>query len=204
MKLSKLSFAFSYVLIPVFIFICLILLLGCDDNQDIAPLPQAEPSLSSERYSEEYTVEQAIRIFKSGDRDAINKVLMSEEAVIWDGKSKFKNGVSYRIRPELNEKAREMNENFRRADNMDRAWQHGGPTLSAKEIDEATELMKEFKFYVQCDIEKVKKVKIELYQGGKMEYGKVYIVLPKMRQRALQENPEWRQLDARGGLNMKQ
>ena len=37
MKLSKLSFAFSYVLIPLIIIICVIVLNhGCDDNQDVA------------------------------------------------------------------------------------------------------------------------------------------------------------------------
>jgi len=114
MKLFK--FAFTALLM-------VLLLIGCDDNQDIAPLPQAEPSLSSERYSEEYTVEEAVEIFKSGDREAIEKVLMSKESVIWDGKKPFKNGVGYSIPKNLIEKAREMNEGFRRADDMDRAWQ---------------------------------------------------------------------------------
>lgn len=71
-----------------------------------------------------------------------------------------------------------------------------GPTLSAKEIDEATELMKEFTFTVQIDDEEEKEVEYELYQGGEMETGKAYIILPKMRQRAVEENPEWRQIDA--------
>jgi len=105
-----------------------ILLLGCNDAQDITDGLTAPdgPSLSTEQFSAEYTKEEAIEIFKSGDREAIHKVLMSEESVIWDGKSKFKNGVSYSIRPELNEKARKMNENFRRLDDMYLHWERTG------------------------------------------------------------------------------
>ena len=118
MKLSKLCSA--SVFIPVFVFICLLLLLACNDAQEITDGLTAPdgPSLSTEQFSAEYSKEEAIRIFKSGDREAINKVLMSEESVIWDGKSKFKNGVSYSIPEDLNEKARKMNEGFRRLDNM--------------------------------------------------------------------------------------
>lgn len=117
MKLSKLVSASCFI--PVALFVCVLFLIGCNDAQDISPLTsQSEPSLSSEQYSTEYSKEEAIRIFKSGDREAINKVLMSKESVIWDGKSELKKGVRYRIRPELNEKARKMNENFRRLDDM--------------------------------------------------------------------------------------
>jgi len=121
MKLSKL--ALIAVLISFVIIVCVIYLPGCSDNQEIVPLPQTEPSLSSEPYSAEYTVEQAIEIFKSGDKEAINKVIMSKKSVIWDGKKPFKNGVKYTIPKHLTEKAREINEDFRRANDMDRAWQ---------------------------------------------------------------------------------
>jgi len=113
MKLPKLCSASWFIPIAL-IFVCFILLLGCKDSQDIAPL-------------------------------------ISQDA---------------------------------------------GPSLSAKEIDEATELMKEFKCYVQCDDEKQREAEKVLYLGGKMEDGKAYFITPKMRQRAVEENPEWRQIDA--------
>jgi|GEM_PF-6220280 len=74
--------------------------------------------------------------------------------------------------------------------------QDSEPSLSAKEIDETTELLKEFTFMVQNDDEPEREAEYEIYQGGKIEDGKVYIILPKMRQRAVEENPEWRQIDA--------
>jgi len=188
------------ILAILFVF-SLALYFGCKPDSEAPLSSQTEPSLSSDQYSAEYTVEEAIRIFKSGDREAINKVLMSEESVIWDGKSKFKNGVGYSIPEDLIEKAREINEDFRRANDMDRAWQHGAPTLSAKEVEEATDLMKEFKFFVQCDDEEQKEAELELYRGGKMETGKAYFITPKMRQRAVEENPEWAEIDSMSYYN---
>jgi len=126
MKLPKLKSP-SWLIPIALIFVCFILLLGCNDAQDIIPLTsQAGPSLSADRYSAKYSKEEAVRIFKSGDDEAINKVLMSKESVIWDGKSKFKNGVGYSIPEDMIEKAREISEDFRRANDMDRAWQRTG------------------------------------------------------------------------------
>ncbi len=123
MKLSK--FCSASWLIPFALIVYVILLIGCKDTQEIAPLPQTGPSLSSDQYSQEYSVEEAVRIFKSGDDEAIERVIKSRKSVIWDGKSKFKNGVNYSIPKDLIEKARNMNENFRRLNDMDRAFQHG-------------------------------------------------------------------------------
>ena len=182
-----------YAILLVF---SLALYLGCKDDSEAPLSSQNESSLSSGQYSEKYTVEEAVEIFKSGDQEAINKVVMSRKRVIWDGKSEFENGVQYRITEDQFEKAREINEDFRRANDIDRAWQPGGPSLSAKEVEEANELMKEFKFYVQCDDEEQKEAELELYQGGKMETGKAYFITPKMRKTAVQENPEWAKLDS--------
>ena len=124
MKLSKLSFAFSYVLIPLIIIICLIVLNhGCEDTQNITK--------------------------------------------------------------EVTEPA-------------------AAPTLSAKEISEATDLMKEFRPTVKINGGEEKEVEVELYLGGEMEPNKMYFIFPKMRKTAVEENPEWAEIDSMGGLNMKQ
>ena len=74
--------------------------------------------------------------------------------------------------------------------------QDSGPSLSAKEVAEATELMKEFTMMVQVDDEGEKEKELELYQGGEIEPGKAYFIYPQMRGRAVEENPEWREIDA--------
>ena len=134
MKLFKL--VFSALLVSI-------LLLGCNDAQEIAPLTsEAGLSLSSGQYSAEYSVEQAIEIFKSGDKEAIERVIKSKKRVIWDGESEFENGVNYRIGQDQIEKAREMSELFRKANDLDRAFQRGekikkkslSPGLSASGI----------------------------------------------------------------------
>ena len=120
MKLSRLASASCFI--PVVLFICVLLLLGCNDTQDIVPL-------------------------------------ISQDA---------------------------------------------GPSLSAKEVEEATDLMEDYPFTVQIDDEEEKEVEKEIYLGGKMEPGKVYIIHSKMRKTAVEENPEWAEIDSMGGLNMKQ
>jgi len=102
-------------------------LIGCKDTQDISPLTsQSEPSLSAEQYSPQYSVKEAVEIFKSGDNEAIQRVLMSRKSVRWDGKSKFKKRVRYTIPKDLIEKARNMSEGFRRMNDMDREFQRTG------------------------------------------------------------------------------
>ena len=119
MKLFR--FAFTALLM-------VLLLLGCNDAQDITDELTAPngPSLSSEQFSAEYSKEEAIEIFKSGDDEAIERVIKSKKSVIWDGKSKFENGVNYKIGPDQIEKARETSEGFRKANDIDRAWQRTG------------------------------------------------------------------------------
>ncbi|MFH1071032.1 MAG: hypothetical protein V1794_15540 [Candidatus Glassbacteria bacterium] len=92
-----------------------VLYAGCKDQSAVST-PVSEDEIGAPRLSGDgmLSVEQLEMLKTMKPEDAVNYLQsVQDPPVIWDGKSKFENGVRYRIPKELMEKAREINPGLR-------------------------------------------------------------------------------------------